>query len=118
MFFLIWHNCLFIHWMLDTIFFHIQHTETITFFPAYCNLSVMAPERKSSTDMCQSSIDIITDSWSNGSCINTNCTEGTVVLITTVPQFYNYLGSVYLTCIEEGWFPPPPTHERRPLNRK
>ena len=54
----------------------------------------------------------------DGETVATYCTENTTILL--LVNFFTYgshLGSVYLTCTEHGWFPPPPMLEL-PLRKK
>ena len=47
----------------------------------------------------------------NGSCNFISCTEGTSIEL-TIPIWITFVGSPFLTCTNDGWFPPVPKHDK------
>ena len=54
----------------------------------------------------------------NGYCsYKENCSVGTTIMLDVESWYWVYVGSIYLTCTEHGWFPPKPKHDSCRRNR-
>ena len=46
-----------------------------------------------------------------------SCTEDTSFSVENDPWLYSYVGTTFLTCTKDGWFPDPPNNDKFPVGK-